>query len=165
LKNLLTERCILAILTESDIVDVLPLFTNDEVRKYLGGVQTAEKALVGLRESMREENSYSFTVRQKLSKVLLGITYVSPHHNLEDMEISYMFLPEHWGNGYARESIKALLGFCKNELKLTRVVSESQTANRSSRRLLESLNYKIESELERFGARQTLYVYNFNDEN
>jgi len=163
-QSLLTERCTLATLKEVEFDELVPLYTNGEVCRYLGGVRSVEKSMAGLQDSVRDENSHSFTVRLKATKELLGIVFISPHHNLEDMEISYMFLPKYWGNGYARESVKALLDFCKNELKLKQVVSETQTANKNSRRLLEVLGYKIESELERFGATQTIYVYSFTDE-
>ncbi|WP_226793389.1 hypothetical protein [Bacillus sp. B1-b2] len=35
-----TEKCLIKVLKISDYVDIRNLYTNDEVRKFLGGVQS-----------------------------------------------------------------------------------------------------------------------------
>jgi ribosomal-protein-alanine N-acetyltransferase len=72
-------------------------------------------------------------------------------------EISYEFLPQSWGNGYAFEVIRQLLMYALHELKLGRVIAETQTANVSSCRLLEKVGMKVEATLQRYGAEQALY--------
>jgi len=154
-----TDRCALTRLALADCVEIAKIYTCEEARKYLGGAVSYMKALVGLCHSVFENNSYHFAVRLHGASEILGMVTIAPHHNPQDMEISYIFTQKHWGNGYARECVSALLDFCKNELKLTRVVSETQTANTKSCRLLECLGYKPEATFERFGAAQTLYAY------
>ena len=158
---MLTNRCILAPLKEADFNAVAEIYANETARQYLGGAIPANKTIDRLQEATADENSYDFTVHLHKTSELLGMVSVSPHHEPGDMEVSYIFHPKYWGNGYARESVLALLDFCKNELKLKRIVSETQTANISSCRLLEGLGYKVECRLERFGAMQTLYFYDF----
>ena len=157
MKIISTRRCNLRALNKKDFEILITLYTNEEVRKYLGGVRSPENAWDSL-----YKHKYNFTVRLNKTKSIIGIIMIAPHHDSEDMEISYMFLPQFWGNGYATETVKAVLDFCKNELKLNRVVSETQTANEYSCRLLEKIGYTAESKVERFGADQTIYVYNFN---
>lgn len=41
--------------------------------------------------------------------VLLGIVTVEPGARDGETELSYQFLPEHWGHGYAREAVAAVL--------------------------------------------------------
>jgi len=158
---IITERCTLFPLAETDFNELVPLFTNAEVRKYLGGVRPVEDSLKGLRFSIAATNEYPFVVRLHNPNTFIGYISVTPHHNPADMEISYMLLPDYWGNGYARETVKALLIFCKQELNLSRVVSETQTANIRSCRLLETLGYRPESSIERFNEKQTIYAYDF----
>jgi len=155
----LTGRCILASLKEADFNEVAEIYANEEARKFLGGRVPINKTIDRLHEALADANSHDFTVRLCSTGEILGMVSVSPHHNPSNMEVSYIFHPKYWGNGYAKESVLSLLDFCKKELKLKRIVSETQTANTNSCRLLESLGYKVECKHERFGAMQTLYFY------
>jgi len=74
-------------------------------------------------------------------------------------------MPKYWRNGYAAEAVEALLQFCKCELRLNRVVSETQSVNMQSRSMLEKLGYIIENETERFGEKQCIYAFNFAKRN
>ncbi|MCL2197627.1 MAG: GNAT family N-acetyltransferase [Defluviitaleaceae bacterium] len=150
-------RIILTPLSENDFQELTPLITNEEVRKYLGGVRPVEDTLNGWRDCIKAENVYPFTIRLKNSNAAVGLVILAPHHNPEDMEVSFLLLPNQQGQGYAKEAVEVLHSFCKQELRLTHVVSETQTANTRSRRLLEKLGYKIKTETERFGEKQTIY--------
>jgi len=153
-----TQRLQISHLVEADLNDAVTLYTNHKVRRYLGGVITQEKAFVRLRESMQSADEYIFVVRLRVTDELLGLVYVHPYHEEGEYEVSWMFLPQHWSNGYARESVTALLGYCKEKLKLRCVVSETQVANEPSRRLIEGLGYRVLRKCERFGAAQVVYV-------
>ncbi|MGD7049373.1 GNAT family N-acetyltransferase [Rossellomorea marisflavi] len=72
--------------------------------------------------------------------------------------MSYQFLPEHWGKGYAKEAVAAVLTYGFQKLELQRIVAETQVLNERSSRLLENLGMKVEEEVERFGARQEIYA-------
>ena len=74
-----------------------------------------------------------------------------------------MFMQEFWSMGYAYEVVKRLLEYCSEELKLTHVVAETQTANIRSCHLLEKIGYKFKYNVERFGAEQSIYVYDLNN--
>jgi len=140
--------------------------------RYLGGVRPIESVLKGLRKSIKSNTflerlkkilkfnvEYTFTLRQNNSNEFIGLIFVSPHHNKFDTEVSYITLPHFWGNGYAFEGVKAILDFCKTDLKLKRVVSETQVANERSIRLLQRLGFTFKKELERFGEKQALYEF------
>ncbi|HBN86233.1 MAG TPA: GNAT family N-acetyltransferase [Clostridiales bacterium] len=156
--NIATERCVLSPISESDFGEIIPLFTNNEVRRYLGGPLSVEWAFNRLNESLLLNNDIRFVVRRRETEKCIGLVFITPHHNPADSEISYMFMPEYWGKGYAFEVVKRLLEFCRDELKLARVVSETQTANVRSCHLLEKLGYMLESKVERFGAEQSIYA-------
>ena len=160
--NLTTKRLVLSPLCEADFEQLIPLYTNADARRYLGGALSYKNALVALDILLKDIASHSFVVRTH--DEIVGMTIVAPHHNQVDTEISFLFLPTHWGNGYAQESIKCILAFCETKLKLKRVVSETQVANICSVKLLETLGYKLECTLERFGEMQGVYVYDFECE-
>lgn len=158
-----TEHCLLTPISEADFDEIVPLFTNTDVRRYLGGPLSTEEACKKLKEKLQLDNDICFAVREKKTQVCIGLVFIAPHHNPADMEISYMFMLEFWGMGYALEVVKRLVEYCREELKLTRVVAETQTANTRSCHLLERIGYKLENTVERFGVEQSIYVYDLNN--
>jgi len=171
--NILTQRCKLAPLTEDDFDEVVVLYTNEDVMRYLGGVRPIEPILNGLRKSIKSNaflgrlrkllkfgTNYIFTLKLEDTNEFIGLIFVSPHHNKFDTEVSYIILPHFWGKGYAFEGVKATLEFCKTELRLKRVVSETQVANERSIRLLQRLGFTVKKELDRFGEKQALFEFN-----
>ena len=156
-----TNRCALTPLTVTDCMQIAEIFTCNEARRYLGGAVPYFKGFMSLYRSLSETNARYFAVRLHEEYEILGMVTIAPHHNPTDMEISYIFAQKHWGNGYAQECISAVLDFCRKELQLARVVSETQVANAKSCKLLEGLGYRPESTFDRFGAAQILYVYEF----
>lgn len=158
MKTIFTQRCVLSPLEDADFDGLIPLFTNADVRKYLGGVRPADETLAGLRNSIQSARVYPFVVRLINENALFGYAVIAPYHNPEDMELSDMFLPKFWGYGYASETVKALIDFCRSELKLIRIVAETQTANTHSCSLLEKLGFKQEDSIVRFNAKQSVYI-------
>jgi ribosomal-protein-alanine N-acetyltransferase len=49
-------------------------------------------------------------------------------------------MDDRWGAGYEAEVIRVIINYALNELNLSKVVAETQTANTSSCRLGESWN-------------------------
>ncbi|MCL2509031.1 MAG: GNAT family N-acetyltransferase [Oscillospiraceae bacterium] len=56
-------------------------------------------------------------------------------------EIGCVLLQEHWGNGYAKEAMFAVIGHCANTLKLKRLCAKTDDQNLSAKRLIESLGF------------------------
>ena len=68
-----TDRCCIYEIKESDLADVLILFTDDEVRTYLGGAYDKARAEEKLRNIMMGIDNQGFTVRRYLIKNFLVI--------------------------------------------------------------------------------------------
>ena len=65
------------------------------------------------------------------------------------------------GKGYATEVVKELIGYAFEELRLAKVIAETQTANILSCKLLERVGMELEQKIQRFGAEQAIYaIYN-----
>lgn len=154
-----TDRCVLSLLQKTDIPEALRLLTDEQVRAYLGGPVSEEEARRRLRIWSDRPDSVYYAVRLKVNKALIGIVDISPHHNVRDKEISYQFLPEFWGMGYASEVLRWLLRHCREELQIDAVISETQSANRRSCKLLERVGYVEQDRIMRFGAEQIIYFY------
>jgi len=109
---------------------------------------------------MKLSMSIFFCLRCSISnsRRFAGIVDISPHHNPKNKELSYQFLSSLWGKGYAYEVTNSVLQYCINVLDIHFLVSETQTANVKSCRLLEKLGFKQSEKIIRFGSEQSIYV-------
>jgi [ribosomal protein S5]-alanine N-acetyltransferase len=155
-----TERCRLDPLSESDAPDILRLLQSPECREYLGGPIDPAAFPDRLRAMLADEATHQWVVRLRDARDFAGLLSFGPHHDGQDQEVSYQFLPEFWGQGLAVESLRALLPEALNRLDLNTVIAETQTANTRSTRLLENLCFQHERTLIRFNAEQAIYRLN-----
>lgn len=72
-----------------------------------------------------------------------------------ELEVSYQFLPEFWGQGLGTEAVSAALGWAWGNTDDTSIIAVTQTANKRSIRLLASLGFVPDHEFEEFGAQQS----------
>ena len=155
---LTTERCVLDTLQHGDRESVLKLQTDPAVRRFLGGpVDEASFDARFSRLLKQEPGEWRWAIRGQSDNTFVGLVYLAPHHDGET-EVSYELLPEWWGMGLAAEAVRAVIKFGLNELKLVRVVAETQSANLKSRQLLERLGFTQIGSTERFGAQQVIYA-------
>lgn len=156
-----TSRLKLDELRKSDLDVVLELHTNKQVRQYLGGPANptkVEKAFLNSFKSSNESSkSTNWAVRDSEDQ-MLGLITIHEHHDKEDMEVSYQLLPQYWRQGFAKEALEAVLAYAKHELKLPRILAETQKKNLSSIKLLNSVGMSPMREVLRFGETQMVYT-------
>ena len=128
------------------------------VRRYLGGVIPEEYTRTKFIETLNRSqiDSHFWVVRLKIDTEFIGLVSFDKHVD-GGTEVSYEFLPTWWRSGYATEVLSQVINFAFNELELSRVLAETQTANAPSCRLLERLGMKLERKVQRFGAEQAIY--------
>ena len=137
--DIITDNCIIKRFAPEYIGPAVLLFTDSHVRKYLGGPVPAERARHRLEQWCYHQSENIYFAVTLHDETFIGIIDVAPYHDGTSKELSYMFLPEFWGRGYAYESVKAVLDFCRKHLKLDRLISETQTKKERSCALLERL--------------------------
>lgn len=152
-----TPRCQIHSFSGFYIQPALPLFTNEKVRAFLGGPIPADWAERRLERWATEESDSKYFAVTLSDGTFIGFVDVSPYHEPGMQELSYLFLPEYWGHGYAFEACQAVLRYCSEGLHMDTIVAETQSANTRSRALLEKLGFKLTQQLERFGAMQCVY--------
>ena len=158
MEKLESLNCLLSPMSELDFELFYRLRTDPEVRLYLGG-PVNEASLVARFESALESEARIFTISEKSSMKKMGLITFDTYYDGSSLEVSYEFLPEFWGNGYAHESMKQALNneYKKSDQKM--IVAETQSRNLASRKLLERLGFEISSEVTRYGERQAVYQY------
>jgi [ribosomal protein S5]-alanine N-acetyltransferase len=155
-----TNRCRLTKINEEDYEDVKKIYANHQVRRYLGGIIEDEVILRKKYSDILKRSfsgAYYWVIRSKTSNEFIGLTSLEKYHDHKSIEVSYEFLPQWWGAGYATEVISKLIDYGFNELGLDNIVAETQTANGASCKLLERVGMILESKLHRFGAEQAVY--------
>jgi ribosomal-protein-alanine N-acetyltransferase len=153
-----TVRCDLTAPALQDRETLRQLLTDYAVRQYLGGAlseQDADRRADALALAPSENR---WSVRLRENGQCIGLVELARHHDREDIEVSYQFLPTSWGTGLATEAVSAVIGYCFDELRLERLVAETQAANLPSRRLLERCGMREFKKVSRFGEDQIIYA-------
>ncbi|MBX9427183.1 GNAT family N-acetyltransferase [Streptomyces lateritius] len=148
-----TGRLLLRPVRDSDLDAVTRLWTDPEVRRHLGG-PVIESVIRIRRRRIVGAPGFHAVVRAE-DGVFLGLVTVEPGARGGETELSYQFLPEHWGRGYAREAVGAVVA---RTLEGTpSVVAVTQEANHRSRRLLEAVGLEYAESFVEWDAHQVLY--------
>ena len=153
-----TNRCTMDKVKDSDYEKIRELYTNVKVRKFLGGVVSNERFKSSFTDMLTfEEDSFYFVVRLKDNNEVIGLVSLDKHHDGVSTEVSYQFMPQYWGHGYAEEVIRKIIDYAFDELLIKKIVAETQSANKASCRLLEKVGMSVEQIVLRFGAEQYIF--------
>ncbi|MGX1885192.1 GNAT family N-acetyltransferase [Streptomyces sp. NPDC055287] len=157
--SLTTSRLTLRPIESSDVPEIARLWTHPAVRRYLGGpvaeqtVRRRGEACVGA--------PGAFSVVGQDGGAVVGLVTVEPGARDGRTEVSYQFLPEYWGRGYAREAVAAAVGWASVAVPdgPAGVVAVTQEANAASRRLLEALGATLTDSFIEWQEPQVLYAF------
>lgn len=140
---------------------MIQIYKDPLVRRYLGGITDDELLLKNKFEEVlsksRMPGVYFWCVRLIKDDQFIGLVSLDHYHDGKNFELSYEFLPQYWGHGYASEVVRVMIDYSFTEINLPKLMSETQTANTSSCELLERVGMKLENRLMRFGAEQAVY--------
>ncbi|MFJ8668738.1 GNAT family N-acetyltransferase [Streptomyces sp. NPDC093600] len=151
--TLTTRRLLLRPVRTGDVPAVTRLWTDPTVRHHLGGPVADHVVRIRQRRIVGAPGVHA--VVRESDRALLGLVTLEWGARDGETEISYQFLPEHWGHGYAREAVAAAV---ERALEGTpSVVAVTQDANDRSRRLLEGIGMTHAVSFEEFDAHQVLY--------
>jgi RimJ/RimL family protein N-acetyltransferase len=156
--SLSTTRLVLRPVETADVPAVCRLWTDPAVRRYLGGPVAADE--VARRVRGFEHVPGNFVVVNRTNGTVLGLVTVIPDSDGGSRaEVSYRFLPEQWGHGYAREAVGTVVTWALREISPppATVVAVTQEANDRSRHLLESIGMTLIDSFVEFDAPQVMY--------
>lgn len=156
--RLATARLVLRPVEHPDVPAMVRLWTDPDVRRHLGGPVPEEEVRVRERHCAGAPGAFA-VVREEDGAVLGGLL-VEPGARDGRTELSYAFLPEHWGHGYASEAVAALVNWYLDAVRSQVpgvVVAVTQAANKRSVRLLESLGATLVEEFVEWGEPQVVY--------
>ena len=133
-----SERLIFRRYKREDIQDLFEYLSDKEVVKYepykpLTFDETKENL------EWRIGTDEMIAVELKNSHKMIGNVYMGKR-DFEALEIGYVFNRNYWGNGYAAESLKTLIGQAFSN-GVHRIYAECDPENTNSWKLLETLGF------------------------
>lgn len=149
-----TDRLVLRPVSESDVPALTDLRMLAPVREFLGGELPAEIALAKALACVASPDHYA-VVRQDEQRII-GVVSLTPRGT--ETELSYEFMPDAWGHGFAMEACVALLDRSTPGDGDGHLIAVTQQANRRSRSLLERLGMTVREAFVEYGAPQVLYT-------
>ncbi|MFF5973587.1 GNAT family N-acetyltransferase [Streptomyces sp. NPDC012769] len=151
--ELVTDRLVLRPVRVGDIPGVTRLWRDPDVRRHLGG--PVVESVIRIRQRRIVGAPGFHAVERASDGTLLGLVTVEKDARNGETEVSYQFLPEHWGRGYAREAVAAAVERALEDVPV--VVAVTQEANARSRRLLEAVGMTHAESFVEWDAHQVLY--------
>ena len=148
-----TERLLLRRTRAPDRAGFIALRCSYEVYRYLGGASPREQVEREVPETPGERAGVFAVDREGAFIGTVSVGRRDPRRPATTSrdgalaELSYLFLPEYWGRGYAREAAAAVLSWFDQVLPAEPVVLCTQAANAASVRLADRLGFQ---EIERF---------------
>lgn len=142
-----TERLKLRNIELSDISSIHELHSYAEVDEYntLGipkGLEETRRIVKSWMEDNQEKSSskYTLAIEHRLNGTFLGLIGLNlGHPKYRRGEVWYKLHPAHWNNGYATESLKAIIRFGFDVLHLHRIEAGCAVGNIPSLRVLEKV--------------------------
>src|SRR4051794_23895785 len=145
-----TARLTLDRITADDAEFICALLTEPSFLRYIGdrGVRTVDDARRyidnGPVASYAANGFGLYLVRLTESGTPMGMCGLLKRETLEDVDVGFAFLPAFWGNGYARESARAVMQHARDDFGLTRLAAIVSPDNTASIAVLEALGLEFE---------------------
>jgi len=148
-----TERLIIRPLRISDTAMILSLFNEPDVINYIGdrGIKNSDDALNYIQSgplAMQLELGFSlYCCQLKGSDETVGISGLIKRDGIEEVEVGFAMLSQHYRQGYAKESMNAVLDYAKSTLNLQIFQAITSPENNASIKFLEGLGFSFKSKI------------------
>jgi RimJ/RimL family protein N-acetyltransferase len=145
-----TARLTLRHLRTSDAPFVLQLVNEPAWLRYIGDrdvrdLADAERYIeAGPMATYAARGFGLYHVALTTAGTSIGICGLIKRDGLDDVDLGFAFLPEHWGRGYAVEAGAAVIARARAVLGLPRLVAITSPDNDASGRVLRRLGFAFE---------------------
>ncbi|MHA7820594.1 MAG: GNAT family N-acetyltransferase [Erythrobacter sp.] len=156
-----TERLVLRTIGEGDAVMQDRILNTPTVMEHLGGVKELHEIEAKHAKSMALYARHGFSFLFMIEKARdglpggdmvghCGIKLVDNPHapNQGDHEVGWLVREDRWRRGYAREAMRAVLGWAFGRVDAPHVVALTNMANVGSWKLMEKLGMKRREDLD-----------------
>ncbi|WP_404468927.1 GNAT family N-acetyltransferase [Sutcliffiella horikoshii] len=148
-----TERLSIRELESDDLQAIYNIRSNKDIFKYViwGPInfENTKKMLDRQIDFQNEQERKVYVFAVTSSNNIVGECFLVITDHNETAEIGYYFGPEYWGNGYAVETVNALLEFGFTDLGLHRIFAKCDFENIGSINVLSKAGFRLEGELKK----------------
>ncbi|MDN3702083.1 GNAT family N-acetyltransferase [Vibrio artabrorum] len=145
-----TERLRLRMITPQDAVFIQRLYSSQDFLRYIGdkGITDTDKAVEYIENNIltmhREKGVCLLMVEIKDCSIPIGICGLIKRETLASHDIGYGFVPEAYGQGFAREAAQAIIEQAKHHADIDHLVAITTSDNIRSIALLTKLGFVFE---------------------
>jgi ribosomal-protein-alanine N-acetyltransferase len=140
-----------------DETALVRLYTNAEVRQFIGGPLATEEAEQRAAQIVAEDAWGDFVIAAQPEDRAIGSGDIrrkrGPH------ELSFQLEATSWGQGLASEAVNALVTWFFTATRADILIAVTQDANQRSYRLLEQNGAQLAATFEQYGALQRRYEF------
>ncbi len=149
--NLESKRLHFTKIQMSDSNDILKIRSSELVMKYMDtkkveSIIDSENFIKSIIETYKNKSGISWGIVEKCSNNFIGYfgfwKLISEHCRAE---IGYALKPEHWRKGYMTETLRTMIVFGFNKIKLHKIEANLNPDNINSIKLLEKFGFKKEA--------------------
>ncbi|MGB9359255.1 MAG: GNAT family N-acetyltransferase [Acidimicrobiia bacterium] len=151
--SLTADRLTLRPFEERDKAALVAMYTSPEVRRFLGG-PVDDAAVEALWSADIGEQWGAFCIAEQGNDEAIGSC--SFDRDRGDLEVSFQFMPDRAGLGFAHEAVSTAIRWVWATLDDASIIAVTQTANVAALALLRRLGFQPEKRFEEFGSEQTL---------
>jgi ribosomal-protein-alanine N-acetyltransferase len=152
LKILETERIILREWQPEDIPQVIDMYADPEVMRYIGrGIpytpEEVERMVLAAPDFYRKYGYGMWPMILKETGQIIGRCGLKYWEELGETEIGYLLKKAYWGQGLASEAAQAVLAYAFDTLKLKRIISIAQSPNLASIKVMQKIGLTFDREM------------------
>ena len=150
--DITTKRLVLRKLNLDDLEHIFKLRSSKEVTKYIARplYENIDEAKTFIKDRFKDIDSNTsivWTIRFKDSLIPIGtICLWNFSDDKKTAEVGYDMLPEFQGKGYMNETIKNVINFGFNKLKLTAIEAYTSKVNNASIKLLKKNHFILQKD-------------------
>lgn len=162
MRDLFTARLKICKLEPFEAPFILKLLNDGDFLKQIGDkdIKTLERASQYiLKENFETYGRLGYgmlSVRRE--DVSIGLCGLVKRAYLDAPDLGYAFLPEHRGQGYAREAALAVVDFARSDLKCKKLYAIVAPGNARSVALLEKVGFLLDGQIQPPGEKKSLLL-------
>ena len=146
-----SERLYFRNFNENDAFDLYQIRSNDKIMEYmdvykLASAEEARKLIASVNEAYEKKQGVSWAIIEKSTSQIIGYfgfwKIMNEHCRAE---IGYALKPAYWGKGYMSETLKRMIRFAFDDMKLHSIEANVNPANQNSINVLERIGFKKEA--------------------
>ena len=147
LPSLDTERLVCRPVEPRDAGALFAIYANPEAMRYwsrppMTDVAEARAMIDRWHGYFANREALTWGITLRGGEHVIGTqTLFHFHEQSRRCEIGYILAREHWGHGYMREALTALIGYAFRTLDLHRIEADADPRNAASVRVLEHLGF------------------------